>query len=88
MKLKSVKSDYQKGQIGQHAGIGLLVQVSTDSRSENPNPTYNNISNHNPKLNTGRKLKQYGQNFFGHASGYYPENGVLQLSIVLNIHLN
>ena len=33
------------------------VQVGADSKIENPDPTHNNINNHNPKTNTERKLK-------------------------------
>ena len=70
MKLKSVKSDHQKGQIRQYAGIGFLVQVRADSRSENPDPIHNNRSNHNPKINTGRKLNNMVEKNLGYASGY------------------
>ena len=35
MKLKSVKSDYQKGQIGRYIGIGFSVRVRADSKTEN-----------------------------------------------------
>ena len=51
MKLKSIKSDYQKGQIMQYAGIGLPVGVRADSKIENPDLIPNNISNHNSKTN-------------------------------------
>ena len=50
-----------KGQIGQYAGIGFLVQIKADSNTENLDPIPNNISNDNPKINTERKLKQYGR---------------------------
>ena len=56
MKLKLVKLDYQKGQIKQDTGIGFPVQVRAHSKTENPDPIPNNISNYNPKINTGRKL--------------------------------
>jgi len=38
-----------KGQIKQYAGIGFPLQIRPNSRSENPDPIPNNISNHNPK---------------------------------------
>jgi len=60
LKLKSVKSDYQKGQIGQHASFGFSVRVRADSRSETTDPIHNNISNHKLNINIGRKLKQNG----------------------------
>ena len=41
MKLKLVKSDEQKGQIGQYAGIGFPVHVKADSKTENPDPIPN-----------------------------------------------
>ena len=56
MKLKSIKSDYQKGQIRRYAGIRFTVRVRADSKTENPDPIPNNMSNHNLKTNTGRKL--------------------------------
>ena len=60
LKIKTVKLNYQKGQIRQYAGIGFPVQVRTDSNTENLDPIPNNISNHNLNTNTGRKLKQNG----------------------------
>ena len=60
LKLKSVKSDCQKGQTRQYTGIEFPVQIMADSKTKNPNPIPNNISNHNPKINIRRKLKQYG----------------------------
>jgi len=37
-----------ESQIGQQASIGFPVRVRADSRSENPDPIHNIISNHNP----------------------------------------
>ena len=45
-----------EGQIGQQASIGFPVRVRADSRSENPDPIPNNMSNHNLKINIRRKL--------------------------------
>ena len=84
--------DYQKGQIGLQAGIGFPVRVRTYSRSKNPDPILNNISNHNLKANTGRKLNNTVEKNLGHVSGYvsrelgatiYPpnKNFVLEISI-------
>ena len=41
-----------------------------DSRSENPDLPHNNISNHNPKSNTGRKLNNTVEKILGHVAGY------------------
>jgi len=68
--LKLVKLDYQKVQIGLQAGIGFLVRVRAYSRSENPDPIHNNISNHNSKANTGRKLNNTIEKILGHVSEY------------------
>ena len=35
----------------------VLSPTRADSRSENSDSISNNINNHNPKTNTGRKLK-------------------------------
>ena len=59
-----------ESQIGRYVVIGFPIWVRADSRSENLDPIHNNISNHNSKTNTGRKLKQYGRKNLGHASGY------------------
>ena len=77
MKLKSIKSDYQKGQIGLQAGIGFPVRVRADSRSGDPDSIPDNISNHNLKISTRRNLKQYGQKNQDTYLGTYPGNGVL-----------
>ena len=90
--MKSIKSDYQNGQIGQQASIGFPVWVRADSRSENLDPIHNNISNHNSKANTGRKLNNTVEKILGHVSEYvsreqgatiYPpnKNFVLEISI-------
>ena len=85
MKLKSVKLGYQKGQIGQYACIGFPVRVRADSKTENPDPIQNNMSNHNLKTNTGRKLKQYGQKNWDTYFGTYPGNGVLHYYCINNM---
>ena len=78
MKLKLVKSDYQKGQIGRYNDIGFPVQVRADSRSENPDLIPNNIGNHNLNTNNGIKLKHNGQRIRDTHLGTYPGNRVLQ----------
>ena len=57
MKLKSVKSDYQKCQFEQYTRIGPPVQTRADFESTNPDPIQNNhTNNHKIKINT--KLNQ------------------------------
>ena len=69
--------DYQKGQTGQYAGIRFAVQVRTDSKTENPDSTPNNISNHNPKNKYWKKIETIHSKKSGHVSGYVPwERGV------------
>ena len=77
MKLKSVKSDYRKGQIGRYTNIRFPVQLRADSRSENSDSIPNNIGNHNYK-NTGRKLNNTFEKIWDTHQGTYPGNGVLQ----------
>ena len=93
MKLKSVKSDFQKGQIRQFASIGFPVRVRADSRSENPDPIPNNIGNHN--LNTNNETKRLKNS--GHASEYvsrergvtiYPPNKNFVLKIFIRREMN
>jgi len=38
LKLKSIKSDNQKGQIGRYVGIGFPIRVRADSKTENLDP--------------------------------------------------
>ena len=78
MKLKSVKSGYRKGQVGQQAGIGFPVRVRADSKTENPDLIPKIISNHNLNKNTRIKLKQNGQRIQDTYLGTYPGKGVLQ----------
>ena len=72
-------------QIGLLAGIGFPVRVRAYSRSENPNLILNNITNHNSKTHTGRKLNNMVEKFLGYASGYVSqERGATDLPILLN----
>ena len=57
LKLKSVKSDYQKGKIEQCTRIEPPVQTKADSESTNPDPIQNNHTN-NYKIKTNIKLNQ------------------------------
>ena len=41
MKLKSIKFDYQKGQIDQYTAIRSPVQTQVNSESRDPNPNTN-----------------------------------------------
>ena len=59
-----------ESQIGLLAGIEFPVRVSAYSRSENPDPILNNISNHNSKTHTGRKLSNIVEKILGLVSGY------------------
>ena len=67
-----------ESQIRLLADIGFPVRVRAYSKSENPDPILNNISNHNLKANTGRKLNNTVEKFWDTYLGTYPENGVLQ----------
>ena len=59
MKLKSVKSDYQKNQIEQYTKIGSPVQTRADSEPMNPDPMQNDrINIHKTKINTGSNSKK------------------------------
>jgi len=90
-----------ESQIGLSAGIGFSVRVRAGSRSENPDPIHNNISNHNSKTYTGRKLNNTVEKNLGHVPGYvsrergatiYPpnKNFVLEISIrrEMNMEIN
>ena len=58
MKLKSVKSDYQKDQIEQYPRIGSPIQTRADSEFTNPDPKQNiHINNSYYKTNTGSESK-------------------------------
>ena len=59
-----------ESQIRLQAGIGFPVRVRAYSRFENPDPILNNISNHNLKANTERKLNNKIEKNLGHASEY------------------
>ena len=52
-----------ESQIGHQAGTRFPVRVRADSRSENSDPIHDNLSNHNPKTNTGRKLNNTVKKF-------------------------
>ena len=54
------------------------VPGQADSRSENLDPIHNNISNHNSKANTERKLNNTVENIWDTYLDTYPGNGVLQ----------
>jgi len=75
-----------ESQIGLQAGIGFPVRVRAYSRSENPDPILNNISNHNLKVNTGRKLNNIIEKIWDTHLGTYPGNGVLQYLYTVSIH--
>ena len=77
------------------------VRVRAYSRSENPDSILNNISNHNSKTHTGRKLNNTVEKKLGHVPGYvsrergatiYPpnKNFVLEISIrrEMNMEIN
>ena len=76
--MKSVKSDYQNGQIKLQAGTGFPVWVRAYSRSENPDPIHNNISYHNSRTHTGRKLSNMIEKIWDTYLSTYPGNWVLQ----------
>ena len=90
-------SETEIGQIEQHADVGFPVLVRADSRSENPNPIHNNISNHKSKANTGRKLNNTVEKNLGHVSEYvsrvrgatiYPPNKSFVLEISIRKEMN
>ena len=78
-----VKSDYQNGQIGLQAGTGFPVRVRAYSRSENPDLIHNNISNHNLRANTKRKLNNMVEKIWDTYLGTYPGNGVLHTANIV-----
>ena len=55
------------------------------SSSENSDPILNNISNHNLKVNTERKLNNTVKKIWDTYQGTYPGNGVLQSSHLTKI---
>ena len=58
MKLKPIKSDYRKDQIGRYTEIGSPVQIRADSRvHESRSDAKNHIINHKIKTNIGSKSK-------------------------------
>ena len=67
-----------ESQIGQQAIIGFSDRVRAYSRSENSDPIHNNISYHNSRTHTGRKLSNTVKKIWDTYLGTYPENGVLQ----------
>ena len=70
-----------ESQIGQQTSIGFPVRIRAYSRSENPDPILNNISNRNPKTHTRKKLNNTVENFWDTYLGTYPGNGVLYTSM-------
>ena len=65
--------------------------------SENPDLIHNNISNHNPKTHTGRKLNNMIKKNLGYVSGYvsrergatiYPPNKNFVLEIPIRREMN
>ena len=68
-----------ESQIGLSAGTGFSVRVRTDSRSENPDPILNNISNHNSKTHTGGKLNNTVEKIWDTHLGTYPVYKVIQI---------
>ena len=63
-----------------YAGIGFPVPGRTDSKTENPDPIPNNISNHNSKINTERKIETIQSKKLGHVPGYVSrERGAIVL---------
>ena len=72
-----------ESQIGLLAGMGFPVRVRAYSRSENPDPMHKNISNHNSKTYTERKLNNMVEKFWDTYQGTSPGNGVLHFSLFL-----
>ena len=68
-----------ESQIGQQASIGFPVRVRAYSRSENPDPILNNISNHDPKTQTGGKLNNTVEKIWDTHLGTYPRSGCYNL---------
>ena len=74
-----------ESQIGLLVGIGFPVRIRAYSRSENPDPILNKISNHNSKTHTGRKLNNMVEKFWDSYLGTYPGYGVLQRATELGV---
>jgi len=90
--LKSVKYDYQKGQIDQFTEIWSSIQDRVDSKSKNSDPTpRSDINNHKIEINTEENRKNMIEKskyvfkyvFREHDVIIYPpyKNFVLEISI-------
>ena len=86
MKLKSIKYDYQKGQIDQFTGIESPVQTRVESKSENLDPIpSSDINNDKIEINTGKIERILSRNQNMYLSAYF-RNGMLESTHLTKFH--